>query len=459
MAVSSVRDRGVSRPPTAPARRRSAAAVLVALLVLIVAAALVVLASRGPVLAIVACAVAVLPLAVLALGRVRMATLSLMAALAVAPAYLGISPIDSTSVTPPDVFLLIGGLLLLPTLIGRHLQLPPLFVAGLGIMTICGIVAAVVSTSALLSAIGLVQWLVTMAAFAVVLALWRPPPPIVATLAWSYVAGHVVSSVGGIAAGHQAAGRWYGLTHHPNAFAEAGMMAVALLLFLFHYHRSAKARAIVLLAAAVSVASVVASGGRAATVVVAVLIVLVPVVERSAISGFVLAVLAGLGIVMLPLVVGISGDESALARLTNIADVSGADLARGEVQTLALDKFAERPWTGSGTINLEIFTFHNTVLQVAVGLGVFGVVGFVLVLLTLARPLFFSGRYRRLSYTAWGFIGFCWTTPGMQDRSLWVPMSLAILAALKPESGDVEDTPTDDPTGPGITVAGRLQEA
>ena len=60
-------------------------------------------------------------------------------------------------------------------------------------MTICGIVAAVVSTSALLSAIGLVQWLITMAAFAVVLALWRPSPPIVATLAWSYVAGHVVS--------------------------------------------------------------------------------------------------------------------------------------------------------------------------------------------------------------------------------------------------------------------------
>lgn len=460
MAVSSVRDRGVDRPPSKPAGRRSAraAAVLVALLALIVAAGLVVLASRGPVFAIVACSVAVLPLTVLALGRERMAVGALMGALAVAPMYLGISPVDETSVTPPDVFLLMGGLLLLPTLIGRPLQLPPLFGAGLGIMTICGIVAAVVSTSAILSAIGLVQWLITMAAFAVLLALWRPSPPVVATLAWSYVAGHVVSAVGGVAVGHQAAGRWYGLTHHPNAFGEAGMMSVALLLFLFHYHRSAKARAIVLAAGAMSVASVVASGGRAATVVVAVLILLIPVVERSAISGFVMAVLGGVGIVMLPLVVGFTGDSSALARLTNVADVSGADLARGEVQTRALDKFAERPWTGSGTINFELFTFHDTVLQVAVGLGVFGVVGFALVLLPLAKPLFFRGPYRRLSYTAWGFIGFCWTTPGMQDRSLWVPMSLAILAALATEGRGADDTALDEPTG-AVTDAGRLQEA
>ena len=79
--------------------------------------------------------------------------------------------------------------------------------------------------------------------------------------------------------------------------------------------------------------------------------------------------------------------------------------------------------------------------------GVVGAAGFLLVIFSLAKPLFSRVPLRRLSYTAWAFIGFAWTTPGIIDRTLWVPMALALLAALKPEA--------PDPPSAGLVPAGR----
>ncbi len=457
MTVSSKGGRAASRPrlPAPGGSTSRFEQFLVAAGILALTAALVLVATRGLVYAALAAMLAVFFVAVIVVGRVRIAIACFLGAFFLAPMYLGISPIDSSTVTPPDVAMLAGGVLLLPSLVGRRVQLPVLYVIGFGVMAMCAAIAAIGASSAVASLFGFVVWIICMAALPVLLAIWRPGRPLVVALAWSYVAGQVFSALGGAATGHIVGGRWYGLSNHPNEFGAAGMMSVALLLFLLHHHRSTFPRVVVWLAGAVSVGTVVVSGGRAATLVVAVLVVMYPIVERSAVKGFLIALSGGIAIAVLPFVLEFTGDESALARLTGGAVTVGADTARSSDREAALDRFFEHFWTGSGSVNFEIFYIHDTLLQVAVSIGVFGAAGFLLVIFSLARPLFSHAPLRRLSYTVWAFIGFAWTTPGIIDRTLWVPMSLAILAALRPLDDETEHPTAPDTDGETRMVGGK----
>ncbi len=343
MTVSSPGGRTASRPrlPSYGAPSPWFERIVLALVATGLTSGLVLLATRGLAFAAVACLAAAFPLAVLVVGRERLAIAALLGAFFLAPMYLGISPSDSTTVTPPDLAMLVGGVLLLPTLLGRRLQLPLLLTVGLGIMAVCAAIASAFSASAVASLFGFVTWMISIAGLAILLAVWRPPAPLIAAFAWSYVAGQAVSTAGGTLSGHVAGGRWYGLSNHPNEFAAAGMMSVALLLFLFHYHRSTSSRVIVCFAGALAVATVVASGGRAATVVVAVLIVMYPLVERSAVSAFGLALLGGTAIALLPGFIGIAGEDSALARLTDASSTLGADIARSNDRAAATERFLD----------------------------------------------------------------------------------------------------------------------
>src|SRR5690606_18179645 len=121
-----------------------------------------------------------------------------------------------STITPPDLAMLAGGILLLPSLLGRRLQLPVLYVAGLALMSVAAAVAATGASSAIASLFGFVVWIICQAALPVLLAIWRPGTPLIVALAWSYVAGQVFSALGGAALGHVAGGRWYGLSNHPN---------------------------------------------------------------------------------------------------------------------------------------------------------------------------------------------------------------------------------------------------
>ena len=74
------------------------------------------------------------------------------------------------------------------------------------------------------------------------------------------------------------------------------MLAICLLIYLAYRHtsRSVLVTSLILVAGAVSVTSVLMSGSRAGTVVVAGLVLMVPIVERSALHGFVVAAAASL---------------------------------------------------------------------------------------------------------------------------------------------------------------------
>jgi O-antigen ligase len=375
------------------------------------------------------------------LGTERMAVLTLAAAFATAPMYKGLSPSLDSPVTPTDGLFVLGFGMLLPTVIMRRVHLPGLYFLGLMIIVITGSLASVLSADPLKSFIALTLWLMVMGALPIAIGLWSPGSRVIELLAWSYVFGHLISIAYSFIGGASAQGRHGGLAAHPNYYAQAGMMSIALLIYLFfRYQGRVMPRLAVLVAAAASLYSIDSSGSRAALVVTAVLVLMIPVVERSAITGFVWAMLGALAIVVVPLIIGITGEQSSLARLVGNTNSSLSDQERTAGLESGWDRFWARPLTGDGL--LELFDIHNMFLEVAVAVGIFGLVGYLMVLFVFARPIFGHHPHRRLCYTVWAYIGFGATIPSLYDRSIWAAVSLSVVTIATAARSPGEETPT-----------------
>ncbi len=376
------------------------------------------------------------------LGTERMAVLTLAAAFATAPMYKGLSPSLDSPVTPTDGLFVLGFAMLLPTVASRRVHLPGLYFLGLMIIVVTGSIASALSADPLKSFIALTLWLMVMGALPIAVALWSPGSRVIELLAWSYVLGHLVSIAYSVVDGPGVQGRHGGLAAHPNYYAQAGMMSIALLIYLFfRYQGQLLPRLAVLVAAAASLYSIDSSGSRAALVVTAVLVLMIPVVERSAITGFVWAMLGALAIVVVPLIIGITGDQSSLARLVGNTNSSFSDQERTAGLESGWDRFWAQPLTGDGL--LELFDIHNMFLEVAVAIGIFGLVGYLMVLFVFARPLFGRHPHRRLCYTVWAYLGFGATIPSLYDRSIWAAVSLSVVTiATAARSSGEEEPPT-----------------
>jgi O-antigen ligase len=419
-----------TRPPTAVrgdgsngvVQRRVVTAFLVLLAVLLAAAS-----ARGPIAAAIGVGLAGFVAALAVLGRERMAMLAMIAAFATAPMYKGLAPSENTPVTPTDLVFGLAVVLLLPTVIGRPVRLPLGYVIGVLIILTVGILSTVFSPSPVISALQFVQWLVVLVGLVGLLAIWAPGWRTIDVLLWSYVGGHTLS-VAYSPIGGSIAGRSIGLTHHPNAFGEAGVMAFAACMYLWRRSELVWYRAIVAACAAAALLSVVTSGSRAAAAVIAGLVVMVPFVERSAVKGFVLALLLAIGIVALPLILQSSSDESALSRLAGTGDALVADQARLNAQNFGIDMFFEHPIVGNGFA--QAIYVHNVVLGVASSIGLLGLLGYLMVLFVMARPIIGNHPNRRLAYLAWAFIAITPTVPALEDRTLWVPLAPVILLAM-----------------------------
>lgn len=391
---------------------------------------LVFIATQGFVLAALACGAALLTLALVVMGGYRVGVLALMAAFAVAPAYRGIVPALSEGITPADLLLVAAIFLMVPVLLQNRLLLPPTYVVGAGIVIGVGLVSAVLSAVPMQNLALLVNWILMLVGLPVVFALWRPSGREVTALLWSYIAGHMVSVGVGLAEGPLSNDRFEGLTHHPNAFGAAGAMAFALGLFLFHRLRgNVRARSLVLLCQGLSVLSIVLSGSRAALVVAAVLVLLVPIVERSAVQGFALALAGGLALMALTFVAPYASEGSAISRLQGNETTTGSDEIRTDSRDYGIDRFLEDPVLGSGLQGVDYI--HDLNLAVLVAVGVLGFVGYAAVMFTFARPLFGGGQCRRLSYAAWCYLGIAPTVPSLWDRTMWLPLALSVVAVLE----------------------------
>ncbi|MCW2766991.1 MAG: hypothetical protein JWO11_2950 [Nocardioides sp.] len=433
-ALSSLRGRGVGNGiGDGLVLVLSAGATLLAVL-------LVAIASLGGMFALVAILMAGSLMVLAALGNERTGFLALMGAFFTAPWYKGFAPSPGSIVTGTDLLFVVGFGLLFPQLIGKRVHLPIAYLIGVLTVLTAGLVSSVFSEQALASFMALVFWMTVMIGLPLAIALWGPPGRWVDLLACSFVAGQMFSLAAGIAKGNRALGRDAGLSTHPNYLAQAGLLSIALLLYLWHRHhgKSWFINAALLGAAAVCSASVILSGSRAGTLVVAVLILMVPIVERSAVKGFALALLGALLIVAFPLIAGSAGEGSSIARLGGDKSAEFSNSARTLGLEGGLARFFAHPLRGDGIVDL--YEIHNNFLEVAVSIGIFGLAGYLLVLFAFARPLFGSGEFRRLSYAVWGYIGFGATVPSLYDRSIWAVVALSVVAMTEFERRKHVDT-------------------
>lgn len=366
--------------------------------------------------------------ALLTFGLERVAIGTLLVAFATAPMYRGLEGITGGVSTPTDLVLVLAVGLLIPVVITRQLELPTLYVVGLLMVTFFGLVACVFADQPGGALFGLIRWTFFLGLVPILIAWWRPSAETVSLLLWAYVGGHVLSTLDAGIEGPSVGNRYQGLTHHTNAFGMAGLTSIAILLYLGARHRSTLARVAAVSAGALSAVSIVLSGSRAALAVAVVLVLLVPIVERTAVSSLVLVMGVLAGAVALPLLLHSGDGGSALGRLAGDPTATVADSARSTALNLGLERFWQSPVIGSGLVDVEYY--HNVFLEAAIGAGLGGLVGYLLALYALVRPLLTDHVFRRLGYLPLAFIGMAPALPGIWDETMWVPISLSVLATL-----------------------------
>ena len=167
-------------------------------------------------------------------------------------------------------------------------------------------------------------------------------------------------------------------------------------------------------------------------------------------TGVVWVGLGALGALSLPYIIDIAGEESAIGRLAGSGTASASDAVRTEGLEVGFDRLWSSPIVGSGFNKVE--EFHNVFLEAAIAIGFIGLIGYLMVLFSLARPLFSAHPLRRLTYMVWVYMGVGPTFPGLWDRTVWVPASLAALVMLAPYGREKQDAPADPEVEPARSV-------
>jgi O-antigen ligase len=396
----------------------------------VVALLLVAVSTQGTLGAAAAFAVALLVAALATLGRQRMIVVVFTGMFATAPMYRGIGGIGDVA-TPTDLMMMLGLFLLIPELINRPNRMPAGYVISLGVLLVTGMLGSLANPSPVVSVIFVLQWLLCIGVLPAALAMWYPPRAIVDGLLWSYLGGHMVSMVVALGEGPASNGRYDGLAHHPNDFGLAGGICVAIVLYLLHNYQSFRVKALLVAIAVASLVSVIYSGSRAVTLATAAVVVLVPLVERSGVWTFLSVAGGAVAIALLPYLVDVGGAGGSLARLGGDSTASVSDNLRETALADGWHRFLGAPFSGSG-LDETVGTYHNVFLEVAVAVGVFGLLSYLIILYLLTRPLIGSHPLRRLSYLPWTFIVAGTTFPGIADRTVTVPMALAVMAAVAP---------------------------
>jgi hypothetical protein len=325
--------------------------------------------------------------------------------------------------------MMLGLFLLIPELINRPNRMPAGYVISLGILLATGLLGSLANPSPVVSVVFVLQWLLCIGVLPAALAMWYPRRAIVDLLLWSYLAGHMVSVLVAVGEGPAANGRYDGLAHHPNDFGLAGGVSVAIVLYLLSSHRSVRVKAFLVAVGIASMVSVIYSGSRGVTLATPAVVVLVALVERSGVWSILSVAGGAVAIAPLPYLVDIGGAGGSLARLGGDSTATVSDTLRESALTEGWHRFLAAPWTGSGLDEI-VGTYHNVFLEVAVAVGIFGLVAYLVILYLLTRPLLGNHPLRRLSYVPWAFIVAGSTFPGIVDRTVAVPMALVILAAV-----------------------------
>ncbi|RNL66087.1 O-antigen ligase domain-containing protein [Nocardioides marmoriginsengisoli] len=438
---------------------KSSAASLVGVVVLLLL--LVVGVSTNQLLySIAAVALAVALVVLVAVGPEKMGIGLMLIGMLMAPMNaLGLGG----NVTVSDIFFVLGFGLLIPRLLVGRPKLPPMYVAGASILFVGGMVTSLINPGTAGSLVGLTKVVAAMIGLVLVLNVLRPTGRLLDAMAWAYVGGQMISAAYSVVRGGagMAQGRAVGLTTQPNFYGLGGQMAYALLIFLF-YRVDPKHRWIVVGAMAVVGFSVVNSGSRASLLCCALITVAWPIVERSAAAWYVIVSGAFVAVLTADRLLSALGQDTVLDRLKGNTSAQFSDQARESLLQQGFDTFWKHPIEGIGWGKDTILAYHNAYLEVAVAGGVLTLVGFVLIVAALVRPLFRQGTPNRLAYAGLSYAAFGMIGPTLYDRIVWAVLALILITYQTAEEElAAEESPPEEPDEPAprrapVTGANRL---
>lgn len=344
------------------------------------------------------------------------------------------------NITFADFAYVLGIGLLIPKLLKSSSKLPRLYVIGISILFVNAMVVSLLAPDAIGSLTGFVRVAWAMIVLPVVFHRLMMSRNLLTTFAWIYVVAQIVSTIRGTAyTGLLGGGRGIGWTTHPNFFGLAGQLAFALCVFLF-YRTPKQYRWIVVLAAAICGLSVIQSGSRASLLCIAITIVIWPLIERTAISSYIVVSFAALSAVALGLLLQNPPKGSAFERLQGGGTAKGSSEARELLLTNGLEQFWNNPIKGNGWVT-AILEYHNVYLEVGIAGGVIAILGFLYVIASMIKPLFQEPVPNRLAFMGVSYAVFAMLGPTLYDRVLWGALALIFALHVSPEE---EAEATDD---------------
>jgi O-antigen ligase len=410
-------------------------------------ALLVLLSSTGPAGLVVGVAAALGFAVVAAIGAEKAGTALMALALLLAPMN-DIRPVASADfVTFSDLTFLLGFILLAPQVGSGKAQVPTLFVVGSALLVAAGVLASVLSLAPVLSLIYFARMIAAVMVLPVLIAMWGPSRQVLRLLAWAYVLGQIVSTAAGLLQG-PVNSRYLGLTTHPNFYGMCAAIASALVLYLFHHSRG-RERILVVGAGAICLWSVFMSGSRASALAAILVALAYPVIERSVRAGY--ALLVG-GVAVLVLVIVVlpgAGQDTPLSRLQGNESTRGSDNERSQLLSEGWSDFLESPITGDG-FSYEVTLVHNGYVEVGIATGIFGLLGYLLLLWSLTRPVLRARFPNRMGYVALTYMLILPFNNTLWDRFSWAALAL-IFAAERLERKAEEDAAPALPPPPAAS--------
>lgn len=404
--------------------------------------ALLLLAAISPIAAIIAIGFAALLAVILSFGPVQTATGILVLAMFLAPCN-NVRPSSAVSfVTMSDLLFALGFGLLFPILMVRRINPPLIFLLGAVILIVTGILASLGSIHPGISLNHMTRLVVAALGLPVLFLLWRPSNKVVVWLASAYVLGQCLSVIDAVVSGAEpSTGRYQGLSTHFNFFGLSALLAACLVPYVVAFIRPSW-RWAAWAAGGVCLYGIWISGSRAALLVVVLIALLYPLVERSVPAAGALAAAMGIGVLLSGKLLNDSG-SNALGRLQGDSTTSFSDDERTRALTESIKAFKAHPLLGTGFENP--LAAHNIYLEIGVAVGVLGVIGYLFILGSTIAPLFTVPHpYHRLAYPALAYAIIGMITNALWDRFIWAALALTLIARFLPEDDDVGVNQVDD---------------
>ena len=386
------------------------------------------------------------------LGIEKLGIFVVMVAMFFAPMTAMVLP-GASFVTVSDFAVVIGFMLLFPTIIRKPLWVPWQFGVGAIIFFIVGCIASFL-VPVPLSSIDLTLR-VTAATILLPLAFvwWAPRGKVLYAVVFAYPAGATFNILYALMKGPTLAnGRYTGLTEQPTAFGYAALLGMTVLPFTAAILPKGR-RWIVLPMGVILGYGIWISGSRASLLVLILMAAMYPLLEKSIkAAGFLFA--AGIAIyASLDTILNQNDGSNALSRLLGHGS-GGSDSERLEGLAAAFEVFQESPIIGNG-FEFDTFLAHNIYMQVLTCVGVIGFIAFMLILWSFAIPLFTAAApYRLLAYPAVAYIIVGPITPNLGSRYVGIMLAVSLLGATIGKMGPHDVEPEEPEAAPPPKHAG-----